>query len=52
MWGNLEELKRNGQLGEQKPSSTAFECCIMEYGVRQSDGWQRLHKMFETTIKA
>ena len=51
MWGNLLELKRQGKLNEQKPSNKAFDCCISEYGVKAEDGWLRLHKMFETTIK-
>jgi hypothetical protein len=48
LWGNLREFKRNG---EQKLSNKPFECCIREYGVRADEGWFRLHKMFETTIR-
>jgi protection-of-telomeres protein 1 len=50
LWGDLEELKSAGKL-EGSPSNKPFECCIMEFGVKEGDDWVRIHAICETSIR-
>lgn len=61
LWGDLEELKSSNAALPPHPgasrtaSSNPFECCIQEYGVAvpTPEGgvkWQRMHRMFATTV--
>jgi protection-of-telomeres protein 1 len=56
LWGNVEELKSEGQLiAGLKPANHPFECCIAEYGVwdenEHNGDWKRVHRIFQTTIR-
>jgi len=50
LWGDLEERRAAGDMDLASSSSSPFKCCIMEYGVETEDGWQGMHKLFQTTI--
>jgi protection of telomeres protein 1 len=53
LWGNVEELKREGRLDKyDEITNLPFTCCIQEYGVPNGDGaYVRMHRIYETTIQ-
>jgi hypothetical protein len=57
LWGNLEELKGDGEEMNGKVSNHPFECCVDEFGVWdegvEGDGgeWKRVLRMRQTTIR-
>lgn len=56
LWGDLAEKKEDEEAWTHetgtKVANRPFECCIMEYGVPEGDGYRRMHKMFQTTIRS
>jgi hypothetical protein len=52
LWGEVEERKRDGQLGDgSHVPNLPFTCCIQEYGVEDGrGGYVRMHRIFDTTI--
>jgi len=52
LWGELEDDKSQGKWRpDQLSKARPFEVNIMEYGLPENNGrWQRLHRVFETTI--
>ncbi|KAF2429772.1 hypothetical protein EJ08DRAFT_650217 [Tothia fuscella] len=54
LWGNLEELKKEGKLTKDLSGLTNkyFECMIQEYGVPQGEHeWVRVHRICQTPIR-
>lgn len=52
VWGELEEQFAAGLGRGQVSKGPAFECCIMEYGVKRAEGsYERVHRMWGTTIQ-